>query len=294
MKINNISIGTVFLLGLSFLSAPAFAEEVVEEDPVVEEAPAPEPAPEPEPSYIPPPEAYEGTGGWAVVDPNTGKVHGVVVCSASHCAPDGNTGGVTMNDYMGCPAGCVYRFQSKAQESGNVVGMGTDGLNVVTWDGDEEGTFSVNSGGDNSSSSSTLVPSETMKDGYSMSTGFVNTRTKTTTEAGVEINQFKENNEDTEVETDILFPEWGVEGKLFPYISELQARENIESDVDRELIIEGYTSEQSTTTESVDEETGETVTITTTETVIDEENVFVKTVRVWTESVINFFRGIFS
>ena len=110
----------------------------------------------------------------------------------------------------------------------------------------------------------------------------------------MKIEQRQEDVYDEEIETDILFPEWGVDGKLFPYISELQARENLESDVNRDLMIEGYTAEQSTTTESVDEETGETTTITTTETVVDEENVFVKAVRVWTESVIDFFRGIFS
>lgn len=310
MKINNIAIGTVFVLGLSLLSTPAFAEEVAEEPPVVEEAPAPEPepapapepepepapepepepapepAPEPEPSYTPPPEAYEGVGGWAVVDPNTGKVHGVVVCQAAHCAPDGNSGGVTKNSYMGCPAGCVYRFQSRAQESGNVVGMHSDGYNSVTWDGDDRGTFSVNAGKDGGSSSSTLVPSKTMADGNSMSTGFINTRTKSTTEAGVKIDQFKEDYEDTEVETDILFPEWGVDGKLFPYISEFSAQSNLESDVDRELLEEGYSTEQTTLNEETEE--------TTTETVVDEENEFVKTVRVWTESVIDFFRGIFS
>ena len=29
--------------------------------------------------YVPPPEAFEGLGGWAVVDPTTGFVYGVIV-----------------------------------------------------------------------------------------------------------------------------------------------------------------------------------------------------------------------
>ena len=317
MKINNIAIGTIFALGLSFFASPAYAEELAEEPAaeVVEESPAPEPAPEPEPSpepapepepspepapepapapaYTPPPEAYEGVGGWAVVDPNTGRVHGVIVCNAASCGPEGNRGGVTTHTYMGCPAGCVYRFQSKAQASGNVVGIHSDGLNSVTWNGDNEGTFSVNQGGSSSSSSSTLVPSKTMADGERLDTGFINTRSRVTTDQGVRVDQFKEDYEDTEVDTDVLFPEWGVEGKLFRYLSQQDAESSLEGDVNNSLLAEGFSTEKTTSTTSVDEETGEETTTETTETVVDEENAFVKTVRVWTQSVIDFFQGIF-
>jgi hypothetical protein len=47
MKINNIAIGTIFVLGLSLLASPAYAEEVVEEPAIVDESPAPAPEPEP-------------------------------------------------------------------------------------------------------------------------------------------------------------------------------------------------------------------------------------------------------
>lgn len=306
---NNIGIGLVLALGLSVLSTPAFAEEAHEggtgewtEPETVESTPheggtgeitTPEHT-----DYVPPAEAYEGVGGWAVVNPLTGVVHGVVVCNAAACGPDGRNGGVTRSEYMGCPAGCVYRFQSKAQASGNVVGIHSDGYNKVEWDGDDKGTFSVSRGQDSSntgtsSSKSTLVPSKTMADGERFDTGFVNTQTKATTNKGVKVDQFKKDYE-SNTETDILFPEWGVEGKLFQYLSQQQAESNLEGDVDNELILEGYTTEETTTTETTDETTGETTTTTTTETVIDEENVFVKTVREWTQSVVDFFRGIFS
>jgi hypothetical protein len=304
---NKTIIAGLLSIGVLLVPSVAFAEEVVEDSgqesvaPAAEPAPepelAPEPAPEPEPapapSYTPPPEAYEGVGGWAVVDPSTGKVHGVVVCNAAACGPEGNQGGVTTHSYMGCPAGCVYRFQSRAQASGNVVGIHSDGLNSVTWDGDSEGTFSVNQGGASSSSSSTLVPSRTMADGERMDTGFVNTRSRATTEQNVRIDQFKEDYEDTDVETDILFPEWGVEGKLFRYLSQQDAESSLGSDVDNSLLAEGFSTEKTTSTTSVDEETGEETTTETTETVVDEDNVFVKTVREWTQSVIDFFHGIF-
>jgi len=320
MKTSNISIGAIFVLGLGALSAPAYAEDVAEETPVVEEAPAaeesptveesaepepapepepepeptpeptPEPAPEPEPSYTPPPEASEGSGGWAVVDPDTGRVHGVIVGTIDTYNSRGGTIG---HEYMGCSADCVLRFQTRATADGNVAGYSSSGNTEVKFDSSQN-NFSIKD--NNGGYESTLIPERTARDeaGMDLSTGLVDTKTKQTTEENVEIRQTQEDYLDEEIETSILFPEWGTDGKLFHYISELQARESIESDVDSELVSEGYTAEQETTTESVNEETGEVTTETTTETVIDEESAFVKTVRVWTDSVVNFFKGIFS
>jgi hypothetical protein len=62
----------------------------------------------------------EGLGGYAVVDPSTGVVHGVIVANSSD--PFGN-GGVMPHEYMGCPAGCVIVQQSTADQNGNVAGM---------------------------------------------------------------------------------------------------------------------------------------------------------------------------
>ena len=62
----------------------------------------------------------EGLGGYAVVDPSTGIVHGVIVANSSD--PFGN-GGVMPHEYMGCPAGCVIVQQSTADQNGNVAGM---------------------------------------------------------------------------------------------------------------------------------------------------------------------------
>ena len=350
MKINNLVIGSVFVLGLSFLSAPAYAEEVVEEPPPAEESteptpeptpepapepepvpepepapepapeptpepapepepepvpepePAPEPAPEPEPSYTPPPEASEGSGGWAVVDPDTGKVHGVIVGTIDTYNSRGGTIG---HEYMGCSADCVLRFQTRATADGNVAGWHGTSYNKdgststddsVTWN-QEEKTFSIKRDfGNGGGYSSTLIPEQTARDeaGMNLHTGIVERLTSSKTTEDVEIEQLQEDYLDEDIETNILFPEWGMEGKLFHYISELQARENIEADVDNELVSEGYTVEQEVVTESVDEETEEVTTETTTETVIDEENAFVKTVRVWTNSVISFFEGLFS
>ena len=266
MKINNIAIGTIFVLGLSFLSTPAFAEDVVEETPVVEETSAPEP------EYVPPPEASEGIGGWAVVDPSTGNVHGVIVGSIETFNSRNGTIG---HEYMGCHSDCVLRFQTRATSDGNVAGWhGSDGS--VRWN-PSENNFSINQQNGNSSYSATLVPERTARDeaGMDLHTGLVQRRSKNVTSEGIEIKQTQDDYLDEELETEILFPEWGENGKLFSYGSEIAAREGIEQDVDNELVIEGYATEDE-------------------EIVIDEENAFVKTVRVWTKSVIDFFRGIFS
>lgn len=284
MKINNIVITTVFVLGVSLLSTPAFAEEVVEEAPVVE------PIPESEPEYVPPSEAYDGAGGWGIVNPETGQVVDGVVCTTDVCGPNGSWGGVVPEGILidGCPeSGCVFRFQSKASEDGNVAGYHSDGYNDVRWNKEDQ-NFSIT---DALGRGSTLLPERT--EGGLLS-GIVDIRSKSVTEKGVVIEQIQEDYLDEEIETKVLFPEWVGGGKMFLYRSALEAGMNIESDVDNELFLEGYTTEETNTLEFIDEETEKLTTETITKTVIDEESIFVKTVRVWTESVINFFRGIFS
>ena len=299
MKINNVVIGSIFALGLSLLATPAYAEEVSEEAPVVEESPAPEPSPEPtpeaepepapepqpeptpeptpepEPSYTPPPEASEGVGGWAVVDPDTGKVHGVIVGTIDTYNSVEARGGMG-HEYMGCHENCVLRFQTRATADGNVAGYSSSGNTEVKFESSQN-NFSIKD--NNGEYESTLIPEQTARDeaGMDLNTGLVDTKTKQTTEENVEIRQTREDYLDEEIETDIFFPEWGTEGKLFNYISELQAKENIEADVNNELVLEGYTVEQEATEEPV----------------VDEENVFVKTVRAWTNSVVKFFASIF-
>jgi hypothetical protein len=62
----------------------------------------------------------DNNGGYAVVNPETGVVHGVIVASSSD--PFGN-GGVMPMEYMGCPSGCLIVQQSTADKNGNVGGI---------------------------------------------------------------------------------------------------------------------------------------------------------------------------
>jgi len=58
-------------------------------------------------SYTPPPEASQGVGGWAIVHPGTGVVHGVIVATIeTYYANNGRM----QIEYMGCPAGCLLRI----------------------------------------------------------------------------------------------------------------------------------------------------------------------------------------
>jgi hypothetical protein len=65
-------------------------------------------------------ETGEALGGYAIVNPDTGVVHGVIVATSSD--PFGN-GGTMPEAYMGCPAGCLIVQQSTADQNNNVSGI---------------------------------------------------------------------------------------------------------------------------------------------------------------------------
>lgn len=61
-------------------------------------------------------------GGFAVVNPETGIVHGVITGSIEYF---GNNDRTMESEYMGCPVGCLIIQQSTADQNGNVVGIRT-------------------------------------------------------------------------------------------------------------------------------------------------------------------------
>lgn len=76
------------------------------------------PTPTPTQSSAPTPQAG-GIGGYAVVDPRDNHVCGVVVSGSSDPF---NNGGYMLQEYMGCPSGARFVFQTFPSESGNVAG----------------------------------------------------------------------------------------------------------------------------------------------------------------------------
>jgi hypothetical protein len=263
--------------------------------------------------YVPPPEAFEGPGGWAVVDPTTGIVYGVIVgdWNAETWEEVKNTR--TVDGFMGCPAPCELRFQTRATADGNVAGwhgtqtnIDADGNATQTNDGSvrfdqSTGNFHINNQTGDSSSSQTLVPEKTSRDangeGRSMDlgTGIVDIRTSKRIVSGSEsasVDTYRTDLSDTTVDAVIALPGLGSGGSL-EYV--FGSRENtsmepvnelgqIRTDLISVLMGMGF----SKSVESVDEETGES---SATE-VLDESNAFVGAIMSVTEGIVDFLSSL--
>lgn len=68
----------------------------------------------------PPTPAQAAVGGFAVVNPETGIVHGVITGSVAHF---GNNDKTMNHEYAGCSVGCIIVQQSTADQHGNVSGI---------------------------------------------------------------------------------------------------------------------------------------------------------------------------
>ena len=64
--------------------------------------------------------AQSAVGGFAVVNPETGVVHGVIVGSIQYFGGNDRT---MSHEFMGCPAGCLIVQQSTSDQNGNVAGI---------------------------------------------------------------------------------------------------------------------------------------------------------------------------
>jgi hypothetical protein len=290
--IRKTAAATALALLLSFgLAQPAFAEE-----------------------YVPPPEAFEGPGGWAVVDPTTGIVYGVIVGDWNEETWQEVKNTRTVDGFMGCPAPCELRFQTRATEDGNVAGwhgtqtnVDADGNATQTNDGSvrfdqSTGNFQIsNPSGDGATTTQTLVPEKTSRDengeGRSMDlgTGIVDIRTSKRITSGSEsasVDTYRSNLSDTTVDAVIALPGLGSEGTL-EYVFGSRGNTSsepvnelgqIRTDLVSILMGMGFTK----TINVVDEETGEE---SSTE-VLDESNAFVTTILTVTQSIVDFFSSL--
>ena len=291
-RLQKTAIATALTLLLSFgVTQPAFAQE-----------------------YVPPPEAFEGPGGWAVIDPTTGIVYGVIVgdWNAETWEEVKNTR--TVDGYMGCPAPCELRFQTRATADGNVAGwhgtqtnIDADGNATQTNDGSvrfdqSSGTFQINNqSGDGTTSTQTLVPEKTARDangqGRSMDlgTGIVDIRTSKKIASGSEsasVTTYRSDLSDTTVDAVIALPGLGSDGTL-EYVFGTSGNSSaepvnelgqIKTDLISILMGIGFTK----STNSVDEETGEE----STAEVLDELNPFVATILNVTQGIVDFFSSL--
>lgn len=78
----------------------------------------------------PPTPTQAAVGGFAVVNPETGVVHGVITGSVEYFSNNNRT---INSDFMGCSASCQIIMQSTATQNGNVVGLRSqeNGLSVI-------------------------------------------------------------------------------------------------------------------------------------------------------------------
>jgi hypothetical protein len=226
----------------SFLMTPSFAEGEGATEPVVEE-------------YVPPAEASEGVGGWAVVNPETGFVHGVIVATIETFNA---RNGLMPSDYMGCGSGCLLRFQTRATSDGNVAGWHGTQTNIdaegkasqtndgsVKWNAAEKNFTISNSGTPNSngnsvSSKSTLIPEKTALDGKNLHTGIINIENKFESKNGIDKVNVETSQENLESATSVTikYSNWANHPQL-KYDSVNSFIANVEKDVDSELVKQG-------------------------------------------------------
>lgn len=217
-------------------------------------------------SYSPPPEASQGPGGWAVVHPGTGVVHGVIVGTIDTYY--GNNGRMHI-EYMGCPAGCLLRFQTRATADGNVAG----------WHGPEvkfnknDDTFDLGYKSQNQDGSTVirqkLIPSKTALDGWNLGTGLVDIRTEFISNPingiSVKLTKLQETFESKDASV-VEFENW----KSFDFESSEAMGAQLSQEVDAALVAEGFVIEE------------------------PEPSGFVATIQELTEKITGFLGNIFS
>jgi hypothetical protein len=293
-KLAKVALSSALALSLSFgVTLPSFANE-----------------------YAPPPEAFEGVGGWAVVDPRTGEVYGVIVADWDQATWDQvkNTSDILNNGYMGCPSPCEFRFQTRATADGNVAGWhGTqttideDGNARQTNNGsvrydDASGNFEIsNESPDGTKTKQTLVPGKTSRDadgkGRSMnlSSGIVDIRTSkeiTSGDQSATVDTYKSNLDDQNLETTIALPGLGSDGTVLKYVfgnrssadDLFSGLDQIKDDLVSILIGKGFTRTETL----VDEETSEQ----NSSEVLDEENSFVASILNVAKEIANFLGSL--
>jgi hypothetical protein len=238
--------------------------------------------------YVPPPEAFEGLGGWAVIDPRTGFVYGVIVGNWNEEVWQEVKNTRTIDGYMGCPGPCALRFQTRATADGNVAGWhGTQFHADGSYSNDgsvrfneQTGTFEINSqSGSGATTQQTLVPSKTSRDvngeGTSMdlNTGIVETTTSATIEASGEsatVRAIRRKSADSTLEGTVSFNGLGPVGTVtINGFGSLEAK-SLESSVISILMYQGFTRTETL----VNEESGEE----TSTQVLDDSNSFVNAI----------------
>jgi hypothetical protein len=256
--------------------------------------------------YVPPPEAFEGLGGWAVIDPKTGIVYGVIVGNWNEEVWQEVKNTRTIDGYMGCPGPCALRFQTRATADGNVAGWhgGTyhideNGNATVSNDGsvrfnEVTGTFEIkNQSGSGATTQQTLVPSKTSRDangeGTSMDihTGIVaitTTNTIVSESESATVEATRETLVDPTLKTTVTINGLNSEPTVLHYELGATGADLVKTDVISILISKGLTRTET----SLNEETGEE----SSSEVLDSSNSFVQAILGLTDQIVKFIDSL--
>jgi hypothetical protein len=254
--------------------------------------------------YVPPPEAFEGLGGWAVIDPTTGIVYGVIVGDWNEEVWQEVKNTRTIDGYMGCPGPCALRFQTRATADGNVAGwhgsqyhIDENGNATMSNDGSVRfneltGTFDItNQSGSGVTTQQTLVPSKTSRDangeGTSMDihTGIVDIKTTNTIASGsasAKVIATRESLVDPNLKTTVEIN--GLGPTVLNYEFDKSGADSLRLGVISILIDQGFTRPETL----VDDETGEE----TQTQVLDTSNSFVNEIIQLTQEILSFIDGL--
>ena len=256
--------------------------------------------------YVPPPEAFEGLGGWAVIDPRTGIVYGVIVGNWDEQVWQEVKNTRTIDGYMGCPGPCELRFQTRATADGNVAGWhGTqyhideNGNATMSNDGSVRfneltGTFEIaHQSGSGATTQQTLVPSKTSRNadgqGTSMDihTGIVDIKTTKTIVSksdSATVEATRKNLVDPTLTTTVTINGLGPSSTVFNYELGNTGADIVKTDVISILISKGYTRTETL----LDEETGEE----TSSEVLDSSSAFVQAMLGLTNEIVKFIDSL--
>lgn len=287
---------SIVVIGLTFSLAVGSNTSVFAEE-------SDQPAAEEEAVVSPPPYSGGKTSTkptdaetWAVIDPNTGDVLNITVCTPSVCGPGGSFGGKLRDAETGI-VGDLVRQGSSSQG-----GWRSGGDTSVTHDRDT-GSFVVKhrSGADSltsSADSSTSFRITPQQGQDSKVSDIESTTTKRSGETSGTLRTYRSDHQDNTVDATIELPDLGERGSLLTYEVEARTSESnelpaalnqISFDVDALLMENGYVSSETT----VDEGTGEE----TNAEVVDSSNDFVAAIREvvgglvdWLSSLVGFGR----
>lgn len=273
----------IAVIGLAFSLAVGSSTSVFAEE-------SDQPSAEEEAVVSPPPYSGSKTAteptdaeAWAVVDPNTGDVLNIIVCTQSMCGPGGGFGGKIVDGTTGIVGDLVR--QGPSGQGGWRSGGGTS----VTYE-KESGSFRVEQKNGDVTNSFRVAPQAERDFVYK---DIESSTTKKSGDTSATLRTFRPDFQTPWIDGTISFPDIGPNGSVLSYGLSLGGEEatdrpaaldRIAQDVDLLLIENGYGTTESTANEQTGEEENAVI--------VDAGNTFVVAIREVTTSLVEFLSSL--